>query len=122
MTDKITSRDEPLIREWLNCQTASVDADGDVWVEGPMVGHWLKPDKLDEYLEPIDRRDLQPADIVLIAFGGVETHLGMIGDYPAPGELSLIHAYLQARKVVEHRFDASWRQRVTAAYSIPGLA
>lgn len=49
MADKITARDEPLIREWLNCQTASVDADGDVWVEGPMVGHWLSPDKLDEF-------------------------------------------------------------------------
>lgn len=51
MTNKITTRDEPLIREWLNCQTASVDADGDVWVEGPMVGHWLKPGALDDYLD-----------------------------------------------------------------------
>lgn len=49
MTAKITFRDEPLIREWLNCETASVDADGDVWVEGPMAGHGLKPDKLCEY-------------------------------------------------------------------------
>lgn len=50
MTDKITSRDEPLIREWLNCETASVDADGDVWVEGPMTGHWLKPERLADFM------------------------------------------------------------------------
>ena len=50
MANNITRRDEPLIREWLNCQTASVDADGDVWVEGPMVGHWLKPDRIEDYL------------------------------------------------------------------------
>lgn len=28
----ITPADEPLLREWLNCREASVDADGDVWV------------------------------------------------------------------------------------------
>ena len=73
MTDKITSRDEPLIREWLNCQTASVDSDGDVWVEGPMVGHWLKPDKLDEYLDwrasQLDTPTRWPADDKLRAAG-----------------------------------------------------
>ena len=78
--------------------------------------------KMDEYLTPIDKRDLQPADVVLIAFGGVETHIGLIGDYAAaPGELSLIHAYLQLHRVVEHRYDVSWRSRTVAAYAIPGL-
>lgn len=50
-TDKITTKDEPLIREWLNCTMASVDADGDVWVEGPMNGHWLSADRKAEYLD-----------------------------------------------------------------------
>lgn len=50
MTNKITPSDEPLIREWLNCDTASVDAEGDVWVEGPMAGHWLKPERLAEFV------------------------------------------------------------------------
>lgn len=45
----ITQRDVPMIRQWANCQDASVDADGDVWIEGPMVGHWLKPDRLAAY-------------------------------------------------------------------------
>lgn len=49
MTDKITARDEPLILEWLNCAAASVDEAGDVWVEGPMTGHWLHADRLDDF-------------------------------------------------------------------------
>ena len=73
MTNKITTRDEPLIREWLNCQTASVDADGDVWVEGPMVGHWLKPDSLDDYREwragQLEAPTRWPADNRLRAVG-----------------------------------------------------
>lgn len=46
----ITTADEPWICEWLNCDYASVDADGDVWVEGPMVGHWLSEDRKAEYI------------------------------------------------------------------------
>jgi hypothetical protein len=33
----------------------------------------------------------------------------------------LIHAYAQARKVVEHRLDGPWRDRVVQAYSLPGV-
>lgn len=50
MENRITTADEEIIREWLNCETASVDADGDVWVEGPMVGHWLSEEKKVDYL------------------------------------------------------------------------
>lgn len=47
----ITRNDETLIRQWLNCETAEVDADGDVWVEGPMVGHWLAEDQRQAFEE-----------------------------------------------------------------------
>ena len=67
------------------------------------------------------RNDLQPGDVVLIAFDGVETHVGLIGDYPIDGELSLIHAYIGARKVVEHRLDAQWRSRIVGAYRVPAF-
>lgn len=49
MDMQITELDEPLIREWLNCETASVDTDGDVWVESPMAGHWLNADRKEAY-------------------------------------------------------------------------
>ena len=47
----ITKDDEPGIQEWLNCCEVSVDSEGDVWVEGPMVGHWLDDEKKAKYLE-----------------------------------------------------------------------
>ena len=78
--------------------------------------------KLDEYLTPIPASELRPGDIVLLATRTLPDHVGMIGDYPAAGELSLIHAYLPARKVIEHRLDASWRAKIVAAYAIPGVA
>lgn len=49
-TTTITAADEPLICQWLNCQEASVDADGDVWVSGPMAGHWLSADRKAEFV------------------------------------------------------------------------
>lgn len=51
MSPAITSADEPLICEWLNCREASVDADGDVWVADPMVGHWLGAERKAAFLE-----------------------------------------------------------------------
>lgn len=47
----ITADDRPLIQEWLNCETASVDAEGDVWVEGPMVGHWLSAERRQAFID-----------------------------------------------------------------------
>lgn len=61
-----------------------------------------------------------PGDIVMMEFAGDDRHLGILGDYaPAPGELSLIHAYSArpAQKVVEHRLDEKWRKRITRTYS-----
>ena len=47
---EITPADESLIKEWLNCREASVDPEGDVFVEGPMAGHWLSDEKKSEFL------------------------------------------------------------------------
>lgn len=47
----ITKDDEPLICEWCNCREASVDAEGDVWIEGTQTGQWLSTEQKTEYLE-----------------------------------------------------------------------
>lgn len=78
--------------------------------------------KLDEYLTPVRLADIQPADVLLFSTSGKPDHVGLVGDYPAAGELSVIHAYLPARKVIEHRLDPTWRGKVVAAYAIPGIA
>jgi len=46
----LTEDDVEGIREWANCETAEVDSDGDVWIEGPQTGHWLSAEKKAEYV------------------------------------------------------------------------
>lgn len=48
--DGISSKDIPLIQNWINCAECDVDSDGDVWVSGPMTGHWLSDEKKLEYI------------------------------------------------------------------------
>jgi len=40
---------ENAVKEWANCQAASVDTNGDIWIEGPQSGHWLSGDKIVEF-------------------------------------------------------------------------
>lgn len=77
--------------------------------------------KLDAYLIAIQPQDLRAADVVLLATHETPDHVGLIGDYPVRDEVSLIHAYLPARKVIEHRIDATWAARIVGAYRIPGV-
>jgi len=58
--------------------------------------------------------------VAVMRFQDEPQHMGIFGDYPAGG-LSLIHAYAEVRKVVEHRFDETWAARVLAVYIIPGV-
>lgn len=46
----ISPEDAPYIKEWLNCREVDIDADGDVWVADPMVGHWLRDERKLEYV------------------------------------------------------------------------
>jgi hypothetical protein len=56
----------------------------------------------------------------LLRINDFPQHVAFIGDYEGDGH-SLIHAYIQARGVVEHAFDEYWRQRVVAAYRLAFL-
>lgn len=79
------------------------------------------PAKLDAYLARKPTSALAPADIVMIRTDAVADHVAFVGDYPAGG-LTLLHAYLPMRRVVEHRLDAAWRRRIVAAYALPEVA
>ena len=77
--------------------------------------------KLDAVLTPIAPDALRPADIVLLKIDGMPRHLALISDYPIEGELGMIHAYVPARAVVEHRYDREWQRATYAAYRLPQL-
>ena len=87
-------------------------------------GHQPDSGKLEHALDAAlivrDAAIIQPADIVLFHFDCAPQHVGIAGQYPQGG-MSLIHAYAQARKVVEHRFDNLWRSRISAVYCFPEI-
>jgi cell wall-associated NlpC family hydrolase len=56
-------------------------------------------------------------NIGLFRIDGTARHLGIIAQ--DTGYPTLIHAYAPARKVVEHRFDQIWQERLVALFSIP---
>ena len=47
---------ERFVAEWLNCEFVEIDVDGEVWVEKPMVGHWLKQERLLEFVDFMRQR------------------------------------------------------------------
>lgn len=82
-------------------------------------GHALH-EGLSRALIPVPLADIQPGCILLIALEEVPRHLAIATDYP-PGT-GMIHAYAQARKVVEHTLDGWWRERVWACFRVPGTS
>lgn len=89
-------------------------------------GRIPKPDemrtKLDSVLVRINKNEMRPGDIVWIKFQIDPQHLGILGDYYLGG-LSLIHATNGGglNRVVEHRLDDKWRNRIVAAWRYPGV-
>ncbi len=73
-----------------------------------------------QYLQPIALADMRPGDVIVLGFER-QRHMAMLGDYPGGG-LSMIHAYLPNRKVVEARLDTVWAGRIVAAFRIPEAA
>ena len=73
-----------------------------------------------QHLQPVAKADMQPGDVVVLGFEK-QRHMGILGDYPYGG-LSLIHAYLPNRKVVEQRLDDLWAARIKQAFRFPEIA
>jgi len=70
-------------------------------------------DLMGKHLIRIRPEEAQPGDVVLMAFDTGATHLGIIS------EKTIIHAYLQARKVVEQPLGS---QRIVAYYRMKEVA
>jgi cell wall-associated NlpC family hydrolase len=66
---------------------------------------------LREHLDSQPFAGVKPGDILAFAFIGEPQHLGICtGD-------GLIHSYAQARKVVEHRLDDVWLERLRSIWT-----
>lgn len=63
---------------------------------------------------PVAAGALQPCDVVTMAWGAENSHVGLV--VPHPHGVGLVHAYLSAQRVIEHRIDDLWRSRITEVY------
>lgn len=73
-----------------------------------------------ELMQPIDPAAARPGDVLLIAIEGRAQHLAIRSDLA--GDPAIIHAHAPRRRVVEHRIDEDWAQRILAAFRLPGVA
>ena len=75
-----------------------------------------------KFCNVIEMKDLKKADILLFAFGGRATHLGIyLGDHLNDGGEFFIHAYILQKKVVLTRFDDEWKNAVVGTYSYKNI-
>jgi cell wall-associated NlpC family hydrolase len=61
----------------------------------------------------------EPGDVVVMSWDR-QRHIAIVGDY-AFGGLSLIHAAILSRKVIETRLDDKNRERIMGAWRMPEL-
>lgn len=62
---------------------------------------------------PVD--DLRPGNFLMMRFGREPQHLAICaGD-------TIVHSYMAAGKVCEHRLDARWRSRIIRVYRLAEL-
>ncbi len=110
----------------LDCAGLGVLAFADCGVALPDIKHYGREphdDRLMQALiaalgEPVGHgplAEVQTGDVVVINYNGEPHHVGIIGETPY-GAPSLIHADSRVGKVVEHRFDAVWRARMSAVF------
>lgn len=64
--------------------------------------------------------ELRPGMAVLMNFGEAPRHMGILGDYRGGG-LSLIHAFIEPGRCIEHRLDEVWKARIVQGYQLPGV-
>lgn len=69
-----------------------------------------------ELMDRIAPAEALPADVLVFTCGKHPMHFGWL----APGD-NLVHAWLGARRVVEHRLG-EWSDRIVRAYSLRGVA
>ena len=72
--------------------------------------------ELRKVLQQVPDVDMRAGDIALFKFDKNPQHVGIISE--TDKQQTLIHCYLQARGVVEHRFDEIWQKRLVAVFRI----
>jgi NlpC/P60 family putative phage cell wall peptidase len=72
--------------------------------------------RLADLLHEVPAVDAKAGDLALFSMSGNPQHMAFLSDYD--GMLGMIHSYAQARRVVEHRLDKEWKQRLVKVFRL----
>lgn len=64
--------------------------------------------------------EYQPGDLLIFRIRRLPQHCGIATDLM--GGIGLIHAYQSIGKVAEHALTDWWKERIIAAYKLPGVS
>jgi len=70
--------------------------------------------RLTGLLTEVPAAEARAGDVALFSMGKNPQHLAILSDYE--GTLGMIHCYAQARRVVEHRLDKEWNNRLVKVF------
>ena len=70
---------------------------------------------MDKNLVKTTKKEPELGDVMLFAFYGLPQHLAIATD------IGMIHAYADARCVVEHHYDKTWQDRLVYVYEYAGV-
>jgi hypothetical protein len=106
-------------REGLDCAGLLILVSRDLGAEEADISHYLRNPKAPELtatlqarLAPLARADIFPGAVLEIHEPGAAhpIHVGVAT------EIGIVHACARARKVIEHRIDATFSRRIVRAY------
>lgn len=90
-----------------------------------ITGYARRPDSSElaarahELMQPIAPAAARPGNVLLLAIEGRAQHLAIRSDID--GDPAIIHAHAPQRRVVEHRIDCNWHERILGAFRLPGV-
>jgi hypothetical protein len=71
-------------------------------------------EKLTALLDEVPFTEAQAGDLALFTVRENPQHMALLTDYE--GTIGMIHCYAPARRVVEHRLDDDWKQRLVKVF------
>lgn len=84
-------------------------------------GHSLMRHLRENMRDEVSEKEMQPGDMIVLAWDRFPHHVGILGDYHLGG-LSLIHANNNTGRVDEQRLVLSDKARFVAAFRFPGVS
>lgn len=71
-----------------------------------------------KHSDPISRSQVNPGDLMVFAFQAEPQHVAIV---TGVSPLTLLHAYMQVGKVVEHGIDETWERRLRGCFRLKGI-